>query len=84
MTRPKKYKEKAEIISLSIDPEVLRSIDKKAKKLNLKRSDYINRILRDTQSDKEFARMMAKKHNREMYYWKSEAERLESEEVEDK
>lgn len=56
-----------------------------ARKNAVSLSAFANNILTNfTHNDEEFARMMAKKHHREFYYWQGEATRLKDlKEVED-
>jgi len=80
MVRPKKYKAKAEIVSFSCDPDIIRHITENSKKANISRSDYINQAIKAVAySDVEFARMKMKQANSDFYYWKGKKELWESE-----
>uniref|UniRef100_A0A6M3IDZ3 Putative ribbon-helix-helix protein repressor n=1 Tax=viral metagenome TaxID=1070528 RepID=A0A6M3IDZ3_9ZZZZ len=71
MGRKKKYGKKTEIITLSINPQVLEVLDKTAEESKISRSELITRILAHTaKSKKDYARAMAKYHNAEFHYWK--------------
>ena len=68
MGRKKKYESGTTVISFSIENEVLESIDENSNKMRLNRSEFITEILKNfVHNDLAYAKMMAKKHNREFY-----------------
>ncbi len=80
MGRPKKYKEKVDIISISTDPIISESLRRDAKEYNISVSELANEIFKNYKKDDlGFAKLMMKKYNRLFQYWKSEKERLERE-----
>lgn len=78
MGRKKKYNTKTEIISISVEAEVLELIDANAKKIDKGRSEFINAILNHyAYSQKEFCRMMARKAQQDLFYWKTRMESID-------
>ena len=77
MGRHKKYTEGTKIISLSIDLDVHKDVERLSKEHGKSVSAFLNDIIRTVvHNDFEYASMMAKKHYREFYFWKGEKERL--------
>ena len=80
MGRKRKYNTKTEIMSLSIEIEVLELIEKKAKRAGKNRSEYITEILRHFACNEgQFCKMKARKAAQDLFYWKSRAETMEAE-----
>lgn len=79
MVRPTKYgKKKTESLCISLDPEILERVKRQAKEHDKCVSEFVSDILTlMTQNEAEYAKMMAKKYARELYYWNGEFQRLE-------
>jgi len=76
--RNKKYQIRATSVAVSIDPEVLETIEYKAKKLEKNRSEYITEILRHfAYNEKEFCKLKARQAAQDLHYWKSKIETMD-------
>ena len=84
MARPKKYKKKSEIISLSIDPFIAENLRERAKERRKSFSSFVNECLKlIAYNDLEYERMQMKYHQQQFYIHKARKELLESQDNEE-
>jgi hypothetical protein len=80
MGRHKKYQRGIETICVCFEKEILELLREHAKSHKISLSGHINGICKNfALNDIEYARVMAKRHNRDFQYWMSEIERIKKE-----
>ena len=78
--RPPEYERGTKNITLSLDCQVLRAIDKISKKMGISKSKYCTNVIRSVAfNDHEYARIMAKIHSIEFHYWRAQMDRIQFE-----
>jgi len=78
--RKKKYDRKSVQLCVSMDPDVMDSVEIRAKKLDMTVSAFVNDVLKQVaKNDSEYCRMKAKTAMQDFQYWNARKEVYEGE-----